>query len=132
MSDNLSVNTLKEWDRDYVREKYKVAMLGVEGVYFPCINAKRLMVFFSSMGKDRFDRYSWYWEKNEKWEDTAYLFIKDDTFHYFLGTDDKPMKDSVRKVIAHYQELSNTTNEMTYTVGGSMGGLCGYIFCILY
>lgn len=34
MNDNLSVNTLKEWDRDYVREKYKVAMLGIEGVFF--------------------------------------------------------------------------------------------------
>ncbi|MFD3248670.1 hypothetical protein [Rahnella aquatilis] len=128
MSDDLSVKTSKEWDREYVREKYKVAMLGIEGIYFPCANAKRLMVFFSSMGKDRFDRYSWYWEKNEIWEDTAYLFIKDDSFHYFLGTDDKPMKDSVRKVITYYQEQSNTNNELTYMVGGSMGGYAAIYF----
>lgn len=121
-------NPKKKWDRDYVRNKYKVGMLGIEGVYFPSVNAKRLMVFFSSMGKDRFDRYSWFWNEDEIWEETAYLFIKDDSFHYFLGTDDKPMKDSVRKVIEYHQVLSNTTSESTFMVGGSMGGYAAIYF----
>lgn len=114
--------TLKKWDRDYVRNKYKVAMLGVEGVFFPANNPKRLNVFFSSMGKDRYDRYSWFWNENEVWEDTAYLFIKDDSFHYFLGTDEKPMKDSIRKVIEYYQNKCCIDSSKTFMIGGSMGG----------
>jgi hypothetical protein len=119
---------LKKWDREYVRKKYGIAMLGIEGCFFPAQNAKRLCVFFSSMGKDRYDRYSWYWKENEIWEDTAYLFIKDDSFHYFLGTDEKPMKDSVRKVVEHYQKISNTNASQTYMVGGSMGGYAAIYF----
>lgn len=113
---------MAKWERNYVREKYKVAMLGVEGVFFPARDAKRLMVFFSSMGVDRYDRYSWFWNDAEEWVETSYLFIKDDSFNYFLGTDEKPMKDSVRKVVNHYQELLKVESHQTYTVGSSMGG----------
>lgn len=116
-----------QWDRDYVRTKYKVAMLGIEGVFFPAKNTKRLLVLFSSMGKDRYDRYSWFWN-NENWEETSYLFIKDDSFHYFLGTDSKPMKDSVKKVINHYQNLCNIDSNQTYMVGSSMGGYAAIYF----
>ncbi|WHP04459.1 hypothetical protein QLH32_10295 [Acinetobacter corruptisaponis] len=78
-----------KWDRNYVREKYGISMLGIDGIFFPAKKAKRLLVFFSSMGKDRYDRYSWFWDENENWEETSYLFLKDDSFHYFLGTDEK-------------------------------------------
>lgn len=115
------------WNSEYVRRKYKVAMLGVEGVYFPARKPKRLLVFFSSMGKNRYDRYSWFWD-DEQWEETSYLFIKDDTFHYFLGTDEKPMKDSVRKVIEYYQNESSITSAETYMVGTSMGGYAAIYF----
>lgn len=119
---------MRQWERDYVRKKYSIAMLGVEGIFFQAQNSKRLLVFFSSMGKDRFDRYSWYWEEKEIWENTSYLFIKDDTFHYFLGTDTKPMKDSISKVIKHHQELCNIDNNQTYLVGSSMGGYAAIYF----
>lgn len=117
-----------KWDRDYVREKYRVAMLGIEGVFFPATNPKRLLVFFSSMGKDRYDRYSWFWKEDENWEETCYLFIKDDSFHYFLGTDEKEMKNSIKKLINYYQSLSNIQPKNTYMIGGSMGGYAAIYF----
>ncbi|MDR3178319.1 MAG: adenylyltransferase/cytidyltransferase family protein [Campylobacteraceae bacterium] len=121
---------MKKWDRDYVRKKYGFTYLGLNGIYYPCEKAKRLMVLFSSMGKDRFDRYSWFWQTDEIWIDTAYLFIKDDSFRYFLGTDEKPMKDSVRKTIQFYMTKCNVTNEQVFCVGGSMGGYSAIYFAL--
>lgn len=115
------------WDKNYVREKYSFSMLGITGVYFPASKPKKLIVSFSSMGKDRYDRYSWFWN-NEKWDDISYLFVKDDSFHYFLGTDNKPMKDSIKKVINHYQNMCNLTSQETYMIGGSMGGYAAIYF----
>ncbi|MDM1021731.1 YqiA/YcfP family alpha/beta fold hydrolase [Acinetobacter sp. VNK23] len=117
-----------KWDRNYVREKYGISMLGIDGIFFPAKKAKRLLVFFSSMGKDRYDRYSWFWDEDENWEETSYLFLKDDSFHYFLGTDEKKMRDSVKKVINYYQNLMNIEPYYTYMLGVSMGGYAAIYF----
>ena len=95
-----------KWDRDYVREKYGYQMLGQHVIYYPSSTAKGLIVIFSSMGKDRFDRYSWFWSEDEEWHDYAYLFIKDDSFKYFLGDDEKPLSQTFRKIITHHTELA--------------------------
>jgi hypothetical protein len=121
---------MKKWDRDYVRKKYGFTYLGLSCIYYPCEKAKRLLVFFSSMDKDRFDRYSWFWHTDEIWIDTAYLFIKDDSFHYFLGTDEKSMKDSVRKTIQFYMTKCNVIDEQVFCVGNSMGGYAAIYFAL--
>lgn len=111
-----------QWDKEYVREKYGAAMLGQEVIYYPCENAKRLIVNFTCMHKDRFDRYSRYWSESEMWADTAYLFVKDDDFHYYVGTDEKPRNQTYRKLIAHHMELANVKPNQVFTMGSSMGG----------
>ncbi len=111
-----------KWDRDYVRGKYEFHILGQKGVFFPCDKAKRLIVFFSSMGKDRYDRYSWFWEEIEAWENTAYLFLKDDSFRYFLGDDKEPLEQTFRKIIQHHMDIAKVDYNQVFTVGGSMGG----------
>lgn len=120
-----------KWDSKYVREKYKVHMLGQHGIYFPCENAKRLLVFFSSMGRDRFDRYSWFWQEDERWTETAYLFLKDDSFNYFLGNDEKPLTQSFRKIILHHMALAGVKEDQVFTVGGSMGGYAAIYYASL-
>ena len=121
-----------KWDRDYVREKYGYQMLGQHVIYYPSSTAKGLIVIFSSMGKDRFDRYSWFWSEDEEWHDDAYLFIKDDSFKYFLGDDEKPLSQTFRKIITHHTELAKVTNDCVYTVGGSMGGYAAiYYACLM-
>ncbi|MFA7258426.1 MAG: hypothetical protein WC013_02785 [Aeromonas bestiarum] len=120
-----------KWDRDYVRGKYGFQMLGQFGIYYPCENAKGLIVIFSSMGKDRFDRYSWFWSEDEQWCDYAYLFIKDDSFKYFLGDDEKPLSQTFRKIILHYMSLANVSEQSVYTVGGSMGGYAAIYYASL-
>lgn len=111
-----------KWEREYVRGKYGVSYLGQEGVFFPASNCKRLLVFFSSMGKDRYDRYSWYWNESEQWEGTAYLFIKDDSFRYFLGDDDKPLCHTFRKIIERHMNEMGLEHSQVFSVGASMGG----------
>lgn len=120
-----------KWDSKYVRGKYKVHMLGQHGIYFPCEKAKRLLVLFSSMGKDRYDRYSWFWQEDEHWAETAYLFLKDDSFNYFLGDDEKPLTQTFRKIILHHMVLANVKEEQVFTVGGSMGGYAAIYYASL-
>ncbi|SOZ63383.1 hypothetical protein CBM2615_B140208 [Cupriavidus taiwanensis] len=120
-----------KWDSKYVREKYKVHMLGQHGIYFPCENAKRLLVLFSSMGKDRYDRYSWFWDEDEQWDETAYLFLKDDSFNYFLGDDEKPLTQTFRKIILHHMVLAGVKEDQVFAIGGSMGGYAAIYYASL-
>jgi pimeloyl-ACP methyl ester carboxylesterase len=120
-----------KWNSKYVREKYGIHMLGQHGMYYPCSAAKRLIVVFSSMGKDRYDRYSWFWQEDEHWIDSAYLFLKDDSFHYFLGTDERPLSQSFRKIILHHMSLAGVTEDQVFTIGGSMGGYAAIYYASL-
>ncbi len=120
------------WDRNYVRKKYGFHNFFFDGIFYPSIAPKRLIVFFSSMGKDRYDRYSWFWDPYERWEcGDSFLFIKDDSFHYFLGTDEVPRRDSIKRLIQHYQLFNKDypiTNDKTFCVGGSMGGYAAIFY----
>ena len=110
-------------DIKYVRKKYEKNMFFFSHLFFPCTHPCRLIVFFSSMGFDRYDRWSWFFDKTEKWEtDTACLFIKDDTFHYFLGTENSSKIMSIKKLIEYYLNKYGINKNRCYTVGGSMGG----------
>ena len=110
-------------DFDKIRQKYEKELFNFKHMFFPCSNPKRLLIFFSSMGKDRYDRWSWFFDDKELWEgDTACLFIKDDSFHYFLGTDEFPLTMSIKKLIDFYLLKLSLTNDSCFTIGGSMGG----------
>lgn len=111
------------WNRDYVRSTYGACVEDCHFIYYPASAARRLIVNFSSMGQDRFDRYSRHWDPTQRWEgDTAYLFFKDDNFSYFLGTDDKPMSPIINRIIRHFRIANALSDEQVFTVGGSMGG----------
>jgi hypothetical protein len=112
----------KKWDRDYVRKKYEIQKYGRWLIYYPAQNPKRLVIVFGSMSPDRYDRYSWFWQEDENWQETSYLFFKDDEMHYFLGTDAKPTKDVYFKIIREYITINKITNQNVHCVGGSMGG----------
>lgn len=121
----------KEWDKNYVRAIYENKILDRDYIYFPAKNAKRLFVFFSSMGIDRYDRYSWYWDILENWDsDTACLFLKDDDFNYYVGTDLKPLNNTYFKIINHFISLNNLSKEQVFTIGGSMGGYGSVYYAI--
>lgn len=120
-----------EWDKIYVRSTYENAVDKIKFIYYPSANPRKLIINFSSMGKDRYDRYSRHWDSTQKWEsDAAYLFFKDDDFKYFLGDDKKPLSGSYRRIIKQFLSMNSLTNENAFTVGGSMGGYAALYYAI--
>lgn len=128
---NASKEKINKWDKDYVRKKYGRKLHGCDVIYYPSKNPKRIVFNFSSMGKDRYDRYSRYWDITESWEnDTAYVFFKDDNYTFYLGDDSSPLTGTYFKLIKFFIEINNLTTENAYTVGGSMGGFAALYYGI--
>jgi hypothetical protein len=110
------------FDRNYVREKYMKTYAGQNYVFYPATNPKRMCIYFSSMNIDRFDRYSWFWEDSEDWGETAHLFLQDNNLTYFLGTEEKPMLGTYKKIIDLCLAESKLKYKHSYSIGSSMGG----------
>lgn len=128
---NTTRESSKDWDSKYVRAKYGHEVNGCDFIYYPCRSPKRLVVNFSSMGKDRFDRYSRYWDVSELWEaDTAYLFFKDDSFKYFLGSEEDPKDNIYYRLIRDFIAINSLSSESVFTVGGSMGGYAAIFYAL--
>lgn len=128
---NVSKVNNQEWNKNYVREKYGCNLYGCDVIYYPSKNPKRIVFNFSSMGKDRYDRYSRYWDITESWEsDTAYVFFKDDNYTFYLGTDSIPLTGTYFKLIKFFTEINSLTSTNIYTVGGSMGGFAALYYGI--
>lgn len=129
--ESLATNETIKWDRTYVREKYEKKLFDCDVLYYPAKNPKRLVINFSSMGKDRYDRYSRYWDPTEKWgSDTAYLFFKDDQYTYYLGNDDKPLSGEYFKIIKRFISMNSLSTNQVFTVGGSMGGYAALYYAL--
>jgi len=121
-----------KFDRSYVRLNYGATVDGCDYLYYPSASPKRLIVNFSSMGKDRFDRYSRYWDESQKWEsDTAYLFFKDDSYKYYIGDDDFPKTGVYLRLIKQFLAINKLSPQQTFSVGGSMGGYGALYYAML-
>lgn len=121
----------KGWDREHVRGRYECHVDGCRFVYYPARRPSRLLVNFSGMGKDRYDRYSWYWDPTEVWDrDTAYLFFRDETNHYYLGTDEQPMSGTYSRLIRKFMMMNGLTAEQCFTAGSSMGGYAAIYYAV--
>lgn len=120
-----------KWDSKYFRSKYFHSVDGCEFIYYPAKNPKKLIVNFSSMGINRFDRYSRYWDVTENWDsDSAHLFFKDDSFSYFLGTEKNPKESVYFRLIRDISNIYNLSRNHVYTVGGSMGGYAAIFYAL--
>lgn len=121
----------KIWDRNYVREKYQKNIDGCDLVYYPSKNPRRLVINFSSMGDDRFDRYSRYWDESELWEaDSAYLFFKDDNKTYYLGTEKSPKVATYQRLIKEFYSMNGLNADQVFTVGSSMGAYAAIYYSV--
>lgn len=120
---------LKMFNADYVVNKYQKNVLGQEIIFLPSKKSNNLLVLFSAMNeKNRFDRLSWFWDEKEEFEKYNILYIADREYTYYLGTEEKPLFHTYEKIIKHYQNISQTTNNKTITVGSSMGGYGAILF----
>lgn len=120
------------WNKEYIRGKYGKTVDDCNFVYYPAVRPKRLIINFSSMGKDRFDRYSRYWDETQQWDtDSAYVFFKDDDYKYYLGDDENPKTSIYNRLIKQFLMLNDLTVDQAFTVGGSMGGYAALYYAII-
>ena len=58
------------------------------------MNIIMIILFSGLSGHKTYNRYSWYWDENEKWEqDTVYLFLNDLKEEWYVGNENKPRKE---------------------------------------
>lgn len=102
--------------------KYNASRDGVDALIISAPHPVRAIVSFSSMNPGKFERWSWFHERHLAGWNELYIVLKDDSQHYYLGTDDAPLS------IRHHKFISAVLNEFgvptgrTYAVGSSMGG----------
>jgi hypothetical protein len=85
-------------------------------------NTNKLIVIFSAMNTVvEFDRIGTFYN-NPSMEEYNILFLQDKEYTYFLGTSEKPLYHSYRKIIEYFMNKILATKETTLTFGSSMGG----------
>jgi len=104
----------------YVKSKYEHTLFNQRCVYYPAKNPKRLIISFAYCG-EKYLYWSWFWN-NENWDDTSYLFLKDDNCTWYCGTHNNPLINDYSNIIKHFVSLSGVSEDHIFTLGISMGG----------
>jgi hypothetical protein len=116
---------------NYIKSKYEHKMFGKECLFYPAQKAKRLLILFNGATKNRYMMLTWFWRDNEKWEDTAYLFLKDDDFCWYIGNDEKSTIPDYTNIINHFIAECKIKNDQVFTIGGSMGGYGAVLYATM-
>lgn len=109
-------------------ERFIVRENGVDALVFCGTNPKRAVISFSSMNPGKYERWSWFYEQHTQGAEDLYIVLKDDSQHYYIGT------DVVSMHVRHYKFLSAQLSKYgislkdTYMIGSSMGGYAAIYF----
>ena len=76
--------------------------------------------------------WSWFWDGQKRWNDAAFLFLKDDTTSWYIGTKEKPLIESYVNLIKHYLDEYGIKPNKVFTIGSSMGGYAALLYGILF
>jgi hypothetical protein len=114
-----------------ILKKYKITIFEKDIVYFRAKEPKYIIICFTAMHENRFDRINWFYN-NEQWEDTSYLFLQDNSFHYYVGTDKVNDFLRYRKVIEYFFMQDKYFKKNTITLGSSMGGYAALYYAITF
>ncbi len=107
---------------EYVKNKYEQSLHGIEYLLYPAQNPRRLFILFNGATVGKYTMWSWFWRADESWDDTAYLFLKDDDIRWYLGSEDNSKVGAYRDIINHVIQSLGLTNSQVCTIGHSMGG----------
>lgn len=106
----------------YIKDHYECTLFDQQHLFYPAKNAKRLLIFFTGAVKNRYSMWSWFWRDDEAWQDTAYLFVKDDSLCWYLGNNERSLVEDYKELIAYYMWQTGVSRDAVYTIGASMGG----------
>lgn len=112
-------------------KKYEQNINGLPFLFYPAKSPKRLWIIFTGMVEGNlYNFWSWFYNPNEQWQDTAYLFLKNYPHTWYLGTKESPLIEKYTQIIQHCMSISHLTPEQTFSMGGSMGGYAALYYGI--
>lgn len=103
-------------------EKLRINFDGIDGILISGEKPSRCVIAFSSMNKGKFERWSWFQEMHDAGSDDLYIVLKDDSQHYYLGTDENPSNLKHYRFFEWILDKYKITSENTFMLGSSMGG----------
>ncbi|PIG08679.1 hypothetical protein [Comamonas sp. 26] len=122
------------FSKDFIYKNYESLYSGKNFLLFPSFKkcAKKLVVLFSgNVGRKTYNRYSWYWDERENWqEDCVYLFLNDIESHWYVGAAGQNEIKLYAEIILQVMKNYDIAADSVYTVGGSMGGYAAILFAI--
>jgi hypothetical protein len=115
-------------DIKYVLKKYERIINGKHCLVYPATNPKRLVISFAYAVPGRYGSWSWFWREDEKWTDTAYLFLRDDNSTWYVGTRDKPEFLNYCAIINQFLKNYKLQPNQVFAFGASAGGYAALTF----
>lgn len=129
IEDDSSLKGIAHPDINYVLKKYQKNFNGIDFLFFPARNPKRLVIVFAGR-EDKYHFWSWFWKDSENWEKTAYVFLKDNRFQWFIGTSQNSLVPKYTQIINYCIRLCNLSSAQTFAVGSSMGAYAALYYGI--
>jgi hypothetical protein len=115
----------------YIKKKYELTLFDKQHLFYPATQAKRLVIIFTGAQKNKYAMWSWFWNDEENWKDTAYLFLKDDDFCWYIGNNKKSFIEDYSKIIVHYISAAGLQANQAIAVGSSMGAYGAVLYACL-
>lgn len=118
------------FEKEYVLKNYLHDKFGLKYLIYPSNKPKRLLVLFSGfINRVTFNRYSWYWDPTEKWEqDSVYLFLNDPTCHWYVGAKGEDALRKYSAIILETLDFYGLKQNQLHTCGASMGGYAAILY----
>jgi pimeloyl-ACP methyl ester carboxylesterase len=95
---------------------------GVDAIVFAGHRPRRAVISFTSMNPGKFERWGWFHDRHEAGCNDLYMVIKDESQHYYLGTEDNPQEDAHARFLLETLSAHGVPPSHAYLAGGSMGG----------
>ncbi len=116
------------FDWKYVVSKYEQTIEGRKCVFYPAKNPKRLIISFAYALRGFYAMWSFFWRDTEDWNDTAYLFVRDDNLTWYVGTRKAPPFSTFKNIIDHFLKITDLTYDNCFAIGSSAGGYGALLF----
>lgn len=101
---------------------------GIDALVMCGESPKRAVISFSSMSPGKYERWSWFNEKQKAGSDDLYIVFKDEDHHYYIGDDKVSMHLRHQKFILNLLSKHGLKTSDLYIVGSSMGGYAALYF----
>lgn len=118
------------FSKEYILKIYRHTHKNIPYLLYPAKQPKYLIILFTGyINYESYNRFSWYFDETEQSNnDTAYLFLGDQSLHWYVGTPEMPTLLTYCEIINNTLETLNISHQSTFAVGASMGGYASILF----